>query len=110
MPVKSYREDFLLRLADSNYASEYLNVALDEALQEGNMETFRFALKNVVDANYNLREVASESELDRQHLHRLLRAMVNPTIEILAFVLDELGLSLDFTPKKDSNNNLTPQL
>ncbi len=51
MPGKSFREDLLRRLSDSTYASQYLKAALDETLQDGNMESFLLALKNILDAN-----------------------------------------------------------
>jgi len=62
MPAKSYREDLLKRLLDSNYASQYLKVAFDETLQDGNMEVFLLALKNIVDAKCSVQEVVNEAQ------------------------------------------------
>ena len=98
MPAKNYREDLLVRLSDAHYASQYLKAALDEALQDGNMEAFLLALKNLVDATGPVQEVASEADVSRQHLYRLLSGKGNPTLETLASVLQVVGLTIDFKP------------
>ena len=74
MPAKSYREDLLKRLSDSNYASQYLKVAFDETLQYGNMEVFLLALKNIVDAKCSVQEVVNEAQNEGDFLcmHTLL--------------------------------------
>ena len=101
MPAKSFREDLLRRLKDSTYASQYLKAALDETLQDGNMEAFLLALKNIVDATEPVQQVASKADVSRQHLHRLLSGKGNPTIETLASVLQAVGLTIDFRPASE---------
>lgn len=51
MPTKDYQTDLLERLANAEYAAQYLKVAFDEALVDGNKPAFLLALKNVIDAN-----------------------------------------------------------
>ena len=101
MPTKPYKDDLLERLSDSTYASQYLKAALDETLQDGNMEAFLLALRNLVDATGPVQKVASESDLSRQHLHHLLSGKGNPTIETLASVLQAVGLTIDFKPSSE---------
>ena len=101
MPAKSYREDLLRRLSDSTYASQYLKVALEETLENGNMEAFLLALKNIVDATGPVQQVAGKAHISRQHLHRLLSGKGNPTIETLASVLRAVGLTIDFKPTSE---------
>lgn len=60
MPAKNYREDLLVRLSDANYASQYLKAALDEALQDGNMDAFLLALKNLVEATDSLNKLETQ--------------------------------------------------
>ena len=78
MPVKSYRDDQLARLSEPEYSSLYLKAALDETIQDGDMEAFLLALKNVVDATGAVTQVASDADISRQHLHRLLSGEGNP--------------------------------
>lgn len=98
MPVKNYRNDLLARLSEPEYSSHYLKAALDETLEDGNMEAFLLALKNIVDAKGSVQEVANETNISRQHLHRLLSGNGNPTLETLASVLHAVGLTIDFRP------------
>ena len=101
MPAKSYREDLLKRLLDSNYASQYLKVAFDETLQDGNMEAFLLALKNIVDAKCSVQEVANEAQVSRQNLHLLLSGKENKSIETIVSVLHAVGLTIDFKPNPE---------
>ncbi|ESA36541.1 dna-binding prophage protein [Leptolyngbya sp. Heron Island J] len=98
MPVKDYRDDQLKRLSDPEYSSQYLKVALDETLQDGNMEAFLLALKNVVDAAGAVKAVAEDADISRQHLHRLLSGNGNPTLETTVSILNAVGLTIDIKP------------
>ncbi|MBE9045163.1 hypothetical protein IQ255_12245 [Pleurocapsales cyanobacterium LEGE 10410] len=50
MPTKDYQTDLLQRLANHEYAAEYLKAAFDETIADGNKAAFLLALKNVVEA------------------------------------------------------------
>ena len=102
MPVRNHRDDLLVRLSDPEYSSHYLKAALDETLEDGNMEAFLLALKNIVDAKGPLQEVASDADVSRQHLHRLLSGTGDPTLETLASVLNAVGLTIDFKPLSEA--------
>ena len=47
---KNYEEILKVRLADSAYAKEYLTVALEEYEEDGNIEAFLLAVKDVANA------------------------------------------------------------
>ena len=47
---KNYKEGLKVRLADSAYAKEYLTVALEEYEEDGNIEAFLLAVKDVGNA------------------------------------------------------------
>ena len=47
---KNYKEGLKVRLADSAYAKEYLTVALEEYEENGNIEAFLLAVKDVANA------------------------------------------------------------
>jgi len=98
MPTRDYQPYLIKRLEDSGYAATYLKAALDETLADGNMESFLLALKNVVEAKGTKQSVATESNITRQHLQRLLAGNGNPTLETLTSVLQTVGLSIDFKP------------
>jgi probable addiction module antidote protein len=98
MPVKNYQDSLLQRLSNPEYAALYLKTALDETLLDKNMEAFLLALKNVVDANGAVQEIATDADISRQHLYRLLNGSGNPTLETLSAVLHAVGLAIDFKP------------
>lgn len=47
---KNYEESLSVRLADSAYAKEYLTVALEEYEEDGNIEVFLLAVRDVANA------------------------------------------------------------
>ena len=98
MPTKDYKTDLLQRLGNSQYAATYLKAALDETLSDGNTEAFLLALRNVVEANGSTGAIASESNVSRQHLYRMLNGNGNPTLDTLTSVLQAVGLTIDFKP------------
>ena len=98
MPTQDYKIDLLQRLSNSQYAATYLKAAWEETLTDGNTKAFLLALKNVVAAQGSIPEVASESEISRQHLDQILSDEDNPTLETLTSVLQAVGLTIDFKP------------
>ena len=50
MPTKDYQTDLLKRLANCEYAAQYLKAAFEKTLADGNKLAFLLALKKVVDA------------------------------------------------------------
>lgn len=98
MPTKDYQSDLLQRLANPEYAAQYLKVAFDETLADGNRSAFLLALKNVVEAKGAMQTVANEAQISRQHLYRMLSEEGNPTLETLTSVLKAVGMTIDFKP------------
>ena len=47
---RNYEKFLKMRLADSAYAKEYLTVALEEYKEDGNIEAFLLAVKDVANA------------------------------------------------------------
>ncbi len=98
MPTKDYQIDLLKRLANPEYAAQYLKAAFDETLVDGNKAAFLLALKNVVEATGAMQTVANEAQISRQHLYRMLSEEGNPTLETLTSVLQAVGMTIDFKP------------
>ena len=98
MPKRDYQEDLLERLSSSKYAAKYLKAAFDEGDEPG----FLLALRNVVEAHGGISKIATESEVTRQHLHRVLSEEGNPTLSTLRSVLDAVGIEIDFSPELEA--------
>ena len=88
MRLKNYRTDLLKRLADPEYAAEYLA----QVLAEKDNAAFLIALKDVVEAGGGVGELAGRVGLKRPSLYRILSKKGNPTLETLQEILKPLGL------------------
>jgi probable addiction module antidote protein len=88
MRLKDYRTDLLKRLADPEYAAEYLA----QVLAERDKAAFLIALKDVVEAGGGVSKLAGRVGLKRPSLYKILSAQGNPTLETLQEILKPLGL------------------
>ena len=88
MRLKNYRTDLLKRLADPEYAAEYLA----QVLAEKDSAAFLIALKDVVEASGGVGELAGRVGLQRPSLYKILSKKGNPTLETLQEILKPLGL------------------
>jgi probable addiction module antidote protein len=98
MPTKSYDELLLNELRDPEFAAGYLTASLDE----GSVDQFLIALRNVAQALGGLGKLAAETELNRQNIYRMLSNSGNPTLGSLLAVLGALGMELSFKPQNDA--------
>ena len=88
MRLKNYRTDLLKRLADPEYAAEYLA----QVLAEKDSAAFLIALKDVVEASGGVGKLAGRVGLQRPSLYKILSKKGNPTLETLQEILKPLGL------------------
>lgn len=100
MPVKSYKKDLLIQLKNKNYANGYLQYCFEECKKDNSWEVFGLALKDVIEANHNIKGFAKKANISRQHLYKLFSKTSNPTISSLLRILNILGLTLDISSSK----------
>jgi probable addiction module antidote protein len=82
------------RLADTEYAQEYLAVALEEYEEDGDTQAFLLALKDVAEAQGGLSKLAERTNLNRPNLYKALSAKGNPKLETISTILHGLGFRL----------------
>lgn len=88
---KSYQEDLIKALKDPLEAQAYLNAALED----DNPEIFLLALRDVAEARLGgIKELADETKLNRENLHRMLSEKGNPELNSLTAILSTLGFRL----------------
>ena len=92
MPVRDYKSDLLVRLADPDYAALYLKTALDETLKDGDKEAFLLAVRDVVEA----RQPAQESGSTSDHLGQVTAQEDLLTLDTLVSVLSGVGITIEF--------------
>ena len=95
-PSKSYHTDLLLRLADPAYAAEYLNACLED----GDEGVFLLALRDVVQVHGGIAELAKKTQLNREHLFRMLSKTGNPQLHSLRQITGAMGFKFTLCPVK----------
>jgi probable addiction module antidote protein len=93
MKLDNYRDDLLKRLAEPEYAAEYLA----QTLAQNDSAAFLIALKDVVDAGGGVGHLAQHVRITRPSLYKILSENGNPTLETLQQILKPLGLRVSIT-------------
>lgn len=88
---KDWMDDYL---SDPEEARAYLDVAIEEYEEDGDLEAFLLALRNVADAQGGLGELAKRTGLNREHLYRALSEEGNPQLSTVDKILHGLGFRL----------------
>lgn len=92
-----YQQQLLKQLQDEEFASGYLN----EALNDEDPRMFLLALKNVIAAQEdNISSIAKESNITRTSIYRILSLKGNPKLTNIISLLDAVGLQLAVQPNK----------
>ena len=95
---RSYEDVLAEDLQDPTEAAEYLNACLED----GNPEVFLLALRDVARARGGVAKLAEVTELNREHLYRMLSENGNPELRSLEALLDALGFRLAIMLKEAS--------
>ena len=93
----SYHDHLMTDLANPEEAAAYLQAALDEYQNDGNTEAFMLALRNIAQATGGVGELAKKTEMNRQHLYRILSSKGNPSLKKLKPILSSLGFHLSIS-------------
>jgi probable addiction module antidote protein len=75
---------------------------LNACLEDGDPEVFLLALRDVARARGGVAKLAEVTELNREHLYRMLSENGNPELRSLEALLDALGFRLAVTLKEAS--------
>ena len=94
--TKSYDAFLQEQLCDPELAAEYLSAAV----QDGTLEGFLVALKNVAEAHGGIGVLSKVTHLNRQSMYKMFSENGNPTVSSLLTVLDALGIDLSFAPQE----------
>jgi len=94
--VRRYEDVLDEDLKDPAEAAGYLNACLEDE----DPEVFLLALRDVARARGGLARLAEMTELNREHLYRMLSENGNPEFRSLEALLDALGFRLAVTLKR----------
>ena len=92
---RNFNDVFIEDLAkDKKQQEAYLEVALEDFEEEGNLENFLLALRTITKANGGFSKLAKDANLNRQSLYKSLSSKGNPTLITIDKVLNSLGFKL----------------
>lgn len=91
---RTWGEVMIEHLADPEQARLYLEVAIEEYEEDGDKAAFLIALRNVAEAQGGIRQLAQRSDLNREHLYRILSNRGNPRLDTIGKILHGLGFRL----------------
>lgn len=75
---------------------------LNACLEDGDPEVFLLALRDVARARGGVAKLAEATQLNREHLYRILSESGNPELRSLETLLDALGFRLAVALKEAS--------
>ena len=96
-----WEDAYLERLQDKNYQKEWLELTLNEFLEDGNVETFIRCLTDVVKARVKssgrgeISRLAKELKIDRSNLSEIVNGSKQPRLETAFKLLNGLGYKYD---------------
>ncbi len=98
---RNYEDSLKERLQDTEYAKEYLSVALEEYEADGDIDAFLLALRDVAQARGGLSQLAARTDLNRLNLYRALSEEGNPKLNTVGAILHGLGFRLSVEPLEE---------
>jgi len=95
-PSRSFHHTSEKLLKDPKVAAQYL----EEILEDGDMEVFTAALKDVAKARIGgIGPLAKKTALSREQLYKTLSKKGNPRLDTLTQVLGAMGLRMSVSPE-----------
>jgi probable addiction module antidote protein len=93
-----YHDLLIEKLKDPEEARVYLEVAIEAFEADGDKEHFLVALRNVTEAQGGIGALARRTEMNREHLYRVLSKKGNPRLDKIGAILHGLGFRLAIEP------------
>jgi probable addiction module antidote protein len=88
-------EVFMEELSKSKEDQElYLQIALEDYEQDGNLDFFLMALRNIAIARGGMTELSKKTKMNRQSLYKALSKKGNPGLATIDTILKSLGFKL----------------
>lgn len=86
-----YHEWLISSLKNKKEATTYLQVALDEYQNDGDLEAFLLALRHVAEAQGGIGKLSKKTHLNRESLYKTLSNKGNPKLQTIGILLKGLG-------------------
>lgn len=96
--LRNHDEVVFEQMLNPEMAKAYLDVAIEQYEQDGDIAFFLEALRNVVEAREGMTRLAEKTGLNRQNLYRVLSSEGNPELRTISLILHNLGYRLSVQP------------
>ena len=93
MKLCKFEDHLQEKLRDTEFAVAYV----ETALEDGGIEEFLYALREVAVAQGGMQKVASDSQRGRESLYKSLSIQGNPRVKTLDDILHALGMKIAVT-------------
>ncbi|MEH1929828.1 MAG: addiction module antidote protein [Nostoc sp.] len=103
--LRNHEQVVIEQLRNPEMAKAYLDVALEEYEQDGDLAFFLEALQNVGEARSGITHLVEKTGLNRQNLYRVLSPEGNPELRTISLILHNLGYRLSVQPIQPSPGN-----
>lgn len=90
----SHRDYLMKHLSDPKEAAAYLN----SVAEDGSIKSLLKAIRNVVEAQGGVGELAKKTKLGRTTLYKTLSSTGNPEVSTLDAILSVYGIRIGFFP------------
>lgn len=94
----NFKDTLTEDLKNSDYARDYLSIALEEYEKDKDSRAFLTALRDVAEARGGLGQLARKTNLNRENLYKVLSSKGNPRLDTIESLLHGLGYRLDIQP------------
>ncbi len=100
-----WEDDHLERLQDVEYQKEWLEITLNDFLEDGNLDTFIRCLTDVVKVRIKtsgrgaISKLAKDLGIDRSNLSEIVNGYKQPHLEMAFKLLNGLGFKYDIKLK-----------
>lgn len=94
----SYQYWLVDSLKNQKKAATYLQQALKDYLKYRDLSAFLYCVRNVVEAQGGVRQLAYRTQLNPANLYNMLNRGGNPKLQTFSLILTALGLELGIKP------------
>lgn len=94
----NYQEWLINSLKNKKQATAFLQVSLDDYQNDGDLEAFLLALRQVAEAQGGIGKLSKKIHLNRESLYKTLSSKGNPKLQTIGMVLKGLGFEFHIKP------------
>ena len=96
--TRNYKEFLIEDFKNPQEALSFFQVAIEEFLENNNLEHFNQTLDILIKAQGSVTNFAKNTGISRTHLYKILNAKSEPKLSTLKNILNQLGYKLTIMP------------